>query len=193
MSLYVRNDSAAGAVKPVIQLPVGHVLPDLSWSFGNTVRWKRFSAYVLLDAVKGKDVSNSERANALGDFVYQGEDQNGKTVQTAKPIGYYWRAGPPESTGVGGWYLNTQVGYEDASYVKLREASIGYRLGKIAGVGDWTLSLVGRNLRTWTSYRGIDPEVGTTGGNNNSPILNASDGWGFPNLRQFTFTLTSAF
>jgi hypothetical protein len=193
MSIYVRDDSAAGAVKPVKQLPVGHALPDLRWSVGNTVTWRRFSAYVLVDAVNGKDVNNSERGNAYGDFVHRDEDQNGKTVLTGKPIGYYWRAGPPESSGVGGWYLNTMLGYEDASYVKLREVSIGYRFGKIAGIGDWTLSLVGRNLKTWTSYRGFDPEVGSIGGNNNSPILTASDSWGFPNLRQFTFTLTSSF
>ena len=50
---------------------------------------------------------------------------------------------------------------EDASYKKLREASLAYHLGNVPGMnGDWTVSVVGRNLKTWTRYTGFDPEVG---------------------------------
>ena len=68
-----------------------------------------------------------------------------------------------------------------------------YRFGKIAGRGDWTLSLVGRNLKTWTNYNGFDPEVGLSGGTNGSGALNAIDAYTFPNLRTFTLTLTTSF
>jgi hypothetical protein len=78
--------------------------------------------------------------------------------------------------------------------VKLREVSVGYRIGKVRGVGgDWTLSLIGRNLKTWTKYRGYDPEVGVSGGNNDSPVLNASDSFAFPNFRTFTLVLNTSF
>ena len=82
---------------------------------------------------------------------------------------------------------------KDASYLKLREISIGYRVGKIRGVGDWTVSVVGRNLKTWTSYHGYDPEVGASGGNNDSAILNSSDSFSFPNLRSLSLTITTSF
>jgi len=82
---------------------------------------------------------------------------------------------------------------EDASFVKLRELSIGYRLGSIAGVGNWQLALIGRNLITWTKYTGFDPEVGLGGGQLGSAVLNANDGYTFPNLRQFTFSLSTSF
>ena len=117
-------------------LPLGHALPDLRWSVGNNFSYKKFTAYVLFDAVKGKDVYNEARHWSFGDFAAADNDQAGKSVQAAKPIGYYWRVGAPDATGVGGWYdvkASAMIPTEDASYLKLREVSIGYRLGKIRG------------------------------------------------------------
>ena len=196
MPLAVRDDSVAGTPKPVKSLPLGHALPDLRWSVGNNITWRKFSGYVLMDAVKGKDVYNEERHWSFGDFASRDNDQTGKTVEAAKPLGYYWRVGAPDASGIGGWYdvkSSAMIPLEDASFLKVREVSIGYKIGKIAGVGDWTVSLIGRNLKTWSSYHGFDPEVGAGGGNNDSAILNGSDSFAFPNLRTFSFTLTTAF
>ena len=46
------------------------------------------------------------------------------------------------------------------------------------------VSLIGRNLYTWTSYRGFDPEVGVSGnsGQAGSGVLNAFDNFTFPNI-----------
>jgi hypothetical protein len=55
----------------------------------------------------------------------------------------------------------------DGAFFKVRELSIS-----IAAPASWTrtfgcrgamLTLAGRNLLTWTSYRGLDPEVSSTG------------------------------
>lgn len=191
MGIDVRDSTGALAL-----LPTGHALPDFRWSLGNTFTYKRWSLYLLMDAVHGTDVWNEELHWSLGDFQSYVEDQGGKTVATAKPLGYYWRLGPPESSGVGGWYdvLGADMqSVEDASYLKVRELSIAYRIGKIANAGDWTISFVGRNLKTWTNYRGFDPEVGQNGSNNGSAVLNTTDGFNFPNLRTFSFTLSTSF
>lgn len=78
--------------------------------------------------------------------------------------------------------------------MKLREASVTYNVGPIAGQGDWTIGVVGRNLYTWTDYRGYDPEVGRSGG---TQLANASlvgiDFFTFPNLRTVTLQLSTAF
>jgi hypothetical protein len=124
------------------------------------------------------------------------EDQTGKSVENAKPLGYYWRVGPPEASGVGGYYgqLNSNLtSVENGSYLKVREARIGYHVGPILGTGDWTASLVGRNLKTWTRYKGFDPETGSSYGNNGSPVLSANDSYTAPNLRIFTFGLFTRF
>ena len=86
---------------------------------------------------------------------------------------------------------------EDGSYAKVREISLTYRLGKVRGVGDWTLGVVGRNLFTFTNYSGLDPEVGANGGSgtngSGSGIVNQTDAFGFPTLRSFTFTVSTRF
>ncbi len=182
---------STGAV-PVLKL--GHALPDFHWSFSQNLTWKRVSMYALLDATVGKSIWNEQRQWSLGDFQVGEVDQNGKSVGAAKPIGYYFRTA--STGGIGGLYdvlgpNNYTV--EDASFVKLRELSIGYHLGKLQGVGDWTVSVIGRNLHTWTKYTGYDPEVGVGGGNLNSGALNAIDAFGFPNLRQLTFSIGTSF
>jgi len=182
---------ATGAV-PV--LPVGQALPRFRWSLSQQASYKKFSAYALVDATVGKSVWNIGRQWSMGDFMHEDGDQAGATVESAKPIGYYFRA--VSTGGIGGLYdvlapnNNTT---EDASFVKLREVSIGYRVGRLAGVGDWTVSLVGRNLLTITDYKGFDPEVGLGGGNLGSGVLNAVDGFTFPNLRNLSFQIGTSF
>jgi hypothetical protein len=119
-----------------------------------------------------------------------------QTVETAKPLGYGWRVGGSEGAGTGGFYdilgpnnYNT----EDGSYAKLREVSISYKLGPVAGVGNWTLGLVGRNLKTFTNYSGYDPEVGVSGGQAGSGLINQVDAFGYPPLRTFTFSFSTRF
>jgi len=82
---------------------------------------------------------------------------------------------------------------EDASYAKVREVLISFRVGRISGVGDWTLSLVGRNLYTFTDYRGFDPEVGVGGGQSNNAAVNAIDAFTFPNLRSVIVGVSTTF
>lgn len=180
-----------GAV-PVV--PVGNALPDFRWSLSQNFRYKRLTAFALLDATVGKDIFNIGRQWSFGDFMHRDADQAGKSVADARPIGYYFRA--VSTGGIGGLYDvlgPNNVTVEDAGFVKVREVSIGYRLGSIGGVGNWNVALIGRNLLTFTNYKGFDPEVGTAGGALGSGVLNAVDGFVFPNLRQFTFSLSTSF
>jgi hypothetical protein len=124
--------------------------------------------------------------------------QDGKSVQNAKPIGYYWRSAAPEAaTGTGGYYdvlgPNT-ISYEDGSFVKIREISFAYNVGTIKHLlGNWSLSAVGRNLFTWTNYTGWDPDTGGGGGQIQSGALLAQQSASYPQTRNFTLTLSSKF
>jgi len=74
---------------------------------------------------------------------------------------------------------------EDASFTKLREVALtltaptsltrrfGFREDGLS------LTLAGRNLKTWTDYRGFDPEINATGTSN----LNASEFYSVPPAR----------
>jgi hypothetical protein len=67
--------------------------------------------------------------------------------------------------------LGTQAGYiQDGGFVKLREISLTYDVpiawaSKINATA-LSVTISGRNLHTWTSYRGLDPELNEAGQNN---------------------------
>ena len=193
MPILVRD----GFLGPPSQVALGNALPDFHFAISQDFTWRRFSAYALLDAAIGQSVWDEGFHWAHLDFLSKDVDQNGKSVATAKPIGYYWRTSPADGfTGLGGFY--DQLGpnnytVEDASYAKLRELTIAYRIGPINGVGNWEVSFVGRNLLTISGYRGFDPETGRIGGGASSGALNGVDAFTFPNLRTFSFGLSTSF
>lgn len=75
---------------------------------------------------------------------------------------------------IGVQFLNaTPYGYiEDATFTKWRELSVrfgvpeswGSRMRALSGAA---VTLSGRNLKTWTDYTGLDPEINETGGGAN--------------------------
>jgi TonB-linked SusC/RagA family outer membrane protein len=185
------------------QVALGNATPDWHGGLSSNFSFGKFSAYGLFDGSFGRKVWNEGYHWALGDFMSGSVDQGGKSVQDARPLGYYYRAGPGVSggAGVGGLYNvlgPTNESVEDASYVKLREMSVNYNIGAVGGQGNWTVGLVGRNLYTWTKYRGYDPEVGRAGTSiNDAQLGNAAlvgiDYFTFPNLRTFTLQVSTAF
>lgn len=184
---------------PPKKLPLGNVLPDYRMNVSQSINYKKLYIYGLLDASIGQVVWNEGVHWSLGDFMTALTDQGGKGVSDAKPIGYYWRAPLPDhSAGTGGLYDQLSPHswtVEDASYAKIRELNVSYNVGPVRGVGDWTISFVGRNLKTFTDYRGFDPEVGVTGAGNitGSSALAAVDAFNFPNMRTFNFALSTRF
>ncbi len=208
MPIILRGDP--NDIRNAQTVALGNALPDFRFAITQTFQWKRLTVYALVDAAIGQDVWNQGFHWAHLDFLSKDVDQTGKSVQTAKPIGYYYRAAPPDnSAGLGGFYdilgpNNFTV--EDASYAKLRELMVSYHLGPVGGVGDWGVTLVGRNLFTITGYRGFDPEIGIgalapqpglagggSGGQGASGAVNAVDAFSFPNLRTFTIGITTSF
>lgn len=177
-------------------VPLGNALPDFRFAITQTFTWKKLSLYALVDAAIGHQVWNEGYHWAHLDFLSKDVDQIGKSVETAKPISYYYRAGAPDGTGLGGFYdilgPNSHT-VESASYAKMREVAVSYKVGRIAGVGDWDFAVSGRNLFTITGYRGFDPETGITGGDGASRAINAVDAFVFPNLRSFTVRLSTSF
>jgi TonB-linked SusC/RagA family outer membrane protein len=178
-----------------LQLPLGNALPDFRFAVSQNLHWNRLTVYALLDASIGQDVWNQGRHWAHLDLLAREIDQEGKSVETAKPLGYYWRAGGAAG-GLGGFYdilaPNSRF-VETASFAKLRELLVSYSLGPIMGAGNWEVSIVGRNLFTITGYKGFDPEVGITGGTAGSAAVSAIDSFTFPGLRSFTFGLSTSF
>lgn len=86
---------------------------------------------------------------------------------------------------------------EHASFAKLREVTLSYSLAPRVvntlfrgGTHDVRLELSGRNLKTWTKYRGLDPEVSNFG---NAPINRMWDLAPYPPSRQFFLSVDANF
>lgn len=86
---------------------------------------------------------------------------------------------------------------ENSGFVKLRELTVGYDLP--AGMTSQLfqghaqsarVELSGRNLKTWTKYTGLDPEVSNFG---NQPLGRFQDVTPYPPSRQFYFTVSTTF
>jgi TonB-linked SusC/RagA family outer membrane protein len=204
MPIVLRNDCAQPPCTGA-NVPLGHALPDYRLGFSQNVTWKRLSVYGLLEGAFGAKAWNQGRHWSYLDFISRDVDQGGKTLETAKPIGYYFRAPAPDGTGIGGFYdlLGPNNRFvESTDFMKLRELSASYHLGSVVGSGDWTLSVVGRNLKTWTDYRGFDPEVGVASSCNatNNPerctgsgLINAVDAFTFPQVRSVSIVVNTSF
>lgn len=178
---------------------LGTATPDYHVGLSTNLSWRKLTVYGLMDGVFGRKVWNEGFHWAQGDFMSGNTDQGNKSVETVKPLGYYWRVGPGiggHPSGIGGLYDvlgPTNDSVEDATFIRLREVALTYNVGPVLGAGNWTLGLVGRNLMTITDYRGYDPEVGRGGGQFGSAAINGIDYFTFPNLRTVTLQLSTAF
>ncbi|MDP9076389.1 MAG: TonB-dependent receptor [Bacteroidota bacterium] len=81
---------------------------------------------------------------------------------------------------------------ENGSFLKLKTLNIGYTLpvgiAKKVLLTKLRLYVSSQNLFTITSYKGLDPEIGTQGGN---PTQNGIDNGAYPYARSITFGLNA--
>jgi hypothetical protein len=183
--------------KSAAAVALGTGLPDWRFSISQTLQYRRLTVYALLEGVVGRSIWNEGRHWSYLDFINQDMDMRGVGVDVAKPIGYFYRASPPDhASGINGYYqilAPNNATMEKGTYAKLREFSMTYHVGQVGGIGNWDVSLIGRNLFTLTKYRGFDPETGIGGSTTGSGLINAVDAYAFPTMRTFTFALSTSF
>ncbi|HMG17462.1 MAG TPA: hypothetical protein VK573_01960, partial [Gemmatimonadales bacterium] len=95
MPIMLRGDP--NSISDARRVPLGNALPDFRFAITQNFQWRGFSVYALLDASIGQQVWNEGFHWAHLDFLSHDVDQVGKSVATAKPIGYYYRAAPPDN------------------------------------------------------------------------------------------------
>ena len=81
---------------------------------------------------------------------------------------------------------------EDGGYVKLRELSVAYTfdgpwVARYLGLTNLDVRVSGRNLKTWTKYKGLDPETNLGGATARS--FGGIDYFNLPLTRSFVFTV----
>ena len=178
------KDSDYGLVRKV---PIGDANPDFNLRWSNTISYKGFSVYALLDWKQGGDVYNMTRHWAYRDNRGAEMDQYGKPANEKKTIDYYQTLYNVAS-------VNSHF-VEDGTYLKIREIALYYTLDRsnLSNVlGGFFKSVrigaTGRNLFTFTKYTGYDPEVASGEATNQF-----YDNYSYPNFRTLTGSLEFTF
>ncbi|HEV2643989.1 MAG TPA: TonB-dependent receptor, partial [Candidatus Elarobacter sp.] len=81
---------------------------------------------------------------------------------------------------------------EDGSFAKLRELSVTYTADQswvhaLSGFSSVDLRVAGRNLKTWTRYKGLDPEANLGG---SEFLTQGIDYFNNPQVRSFVFSVS---
>lgn len=170
---------------------IGQGDPDFQLGWMNTVTFGNFTASAHLHASVGGEIYNLTKHYNIHDGFDAILDQAGKSEETKKPIHYYYE----------GWYNGSIISdafVEDASYLKLRQLSLTYRvpeslLGRTGlssfGASRLEIGLVGRNLFSIDNYSGFDPEVVSSTNSRMAPV----DYYVYPNTRNYTVSVGVTF
>lgn len=157
---------------------IGNVTPDWIGGLRNSLTYKGLSLSFLIDVRHGGDVFSTDMYYGLATGLYEETAvgnirENGTVWPGVNPNGNTNTTNTANPTGFGNLdgYVrmpNKRFVY-DGSYVKLREAAIGYTLPKTLLSGTFVkeakVSLVGRNL--WIIHKNLpyaDPENMVGGG-----------------------------
>lgn len=177
---------------------LGDGVYKLTGGFRNDFAYKDFTLAFLIDFKFGAKLFSGTNYNLYstglhektlegreGGIVGKGVTEDGSVNTTVVDAETYWKYVASNDI--------TEEFIYDASFVKLRELSVGYKLPKslfrsipVQSIG---ISLVGRNL--WTIYKktpNIDPESAYNNGNGQGLELN-----GYPATRNIGFNLNVKF
>ncbi|HAT80840.1 MAG TPA: SusC/RagA family TonB-linked outer membrane protein [Flavobacterium sp.] len=186
-----------GAYIPTARKSLGTITPDYNMGIRNSLKYKNLTFGFLIDMQKGgkyfstthmwgsyaglleATAANDIRENGIiVDAVY--EDG---TTNTSVLDGQVWAQQH---------YGLDAMSVFDASYVKLREVTLGYTLPKkiIGNFGDLKFSLFARNLFAWNlDWNGMDPEMASYGSGNTQGL----EGGSLPSTRTYGMNLEIKF
>ncbi len=172
----------------IVPLPSTNFTPDFNMNYANTISYKGFTLYTLLAWQQGGRVYNHSVRYTTEPQIY---DQSDKPWNAVKPIKYYENSG--QEGGLLGWD-NENLIY-DATFLKLREASLGYELTSLESIGFKRIgfNLIGRNLLTFTKYPGFDPESGTSQEGVDTNVFKFDSNNSYPVFRTVSFSITLTF
>lgn len=183
------DQNADGDVGPADKVIIGNPNPDFTYGFNTGVAIKNFTIDAYFYGSYGNDVVN-------GNLMRIG-NANGLNSNNILSEYYYnaWNT-------VKGGNVYPRIGYnnlnfvdsyvEDASFLRLSTLSLGYNftLGKNSFIRSVGMNLAGKNLLTFTKYRGFDPEVNSFSFDKGKIGVD----WGsYPNLRSVSFGLNFTF
>jgi hypothetical protein len=184
--------------------------PNRNWigSLHTGIRIQKLSISALLDVQNGGDSYNGTSL-ALNYFGRSHDTQFYRACGCTVKFGQTYLANSAGAAGPGAgkgvpldqsWFQNgggvfsgaSSYAVQHSGFAKLREISVGYTfdmraIQRLTTFSNIEVRLSGRNLHTWTSYTGIDPETSILG--SASPVRGI-DYFNIPQDRSYVITFT---
>jgi len=161
---------------------IGDATPDFIWGLTNKFSWKGIDLSVFIQGVQGNQIVNAylfeigslnAETNVLREFY-----DNRWTPEN--PNNIYPKVNPSERN----IFSDAQI--EDGSFIRLKNITMGYTLPvkwqQRMKSNNFRIYASANNLRTFTKYRGYDPEVNAFG---QSSLLQGIDYGGYPLATSF--------
>jgi len=162
---------------------IGDATPNFTMGFSNEFNFGPIRVTSLLDWRKGGKV-----ANLTNDYFLDCCNDNQGTLADTTLV---------NSLRAKQGLRQTAAFVENATFLKLRELSVSYTLPSAvtsrlfsSSTQAVRLELSGRNLKTWSPYTGLDPEVSNFG---NTNVTRYFDVTPYPPSRSFFFSVSADF
>lgn len=186
----INNDGVINANDRTL---LGNAQPKFTWGFNNTFSFKNIDLSFFFQGSQGNKMANLNNLDLLN---FTG--QNNVLAEAAlnrwtpeNPSNKNPRALSNGSLDVGIFSSNI---VEDASYIRLKNVTLGYRLPanilKRTGIQSLRIYAGATNLWTITDYTGYDPEANTYG---QSTTLIGIDYGGYPQTKTYTIGINIGF
>jgi TonB-dependent starch-binding outer membrane protein SusC len=172
-SKYLKVDTTTYDINHKDKIILGKSIPDYTWNWSNTFRYKNFFIDLLWYGVMGVSKFNSTKASTY-------------MACTNREVTEFMQPGRKTLTDT--VFYQSSYFVENASFIRLKRATISYLIPrKIFKYGDIKLSLSFENVFTFTHYTGYDPEASIYTNNSFSDF--AVDRGAYPNPRSIFFTI----
>jgi TonB-linked SusC/RagA family outer membrane protein len=180
---------------PDDRMMVGSPHPDYWGGLTNTFGIKGFDLRTFVQFSQGGKIYNGLRAYADDGVWSLGDNKLRHVLDRWQQPGDVTDVPRASWDGVSQAYIVSSRWIEDASYVRLQEITLGYRLpARFAGranLADARIFVSGRNLKTWSDFLGFNPEANSAGSSSNTTISN--EFYSYPLARTITFGISGSF
>jgi TonB-linked SusC/RagA family outer membrane protein len=145
--------------------------PTLATGFGFNFDLKGFNLALFFSLKRQTGINALAQGSSPGQFGVQGGNQPIEVLARWQKPGDITNTGKFSTEGAAdpnGYLPVSDLGYTDASYIRLQNLSLAYNLPsaylKKSGMQSFQLFIHANNIFVITSYKGIDPETQNFGG-----------------------------
>jgi len=185
------GNGVTGSADPADRTFIGNAQPKYTYGVNNNLTYGNFGLSLFFQGVQGSQLFNASRLDLEG--MYDTKNQSTEVLNRWTTPGQITNI-PKALVASSENSLTSSRFVENASYLRLKTATLSYNFGKTT-LGNWKMDKLmifasSYNLLTFTKYSGLDPEVSRY--TSNTPDMGVDYGT-YPQSRTFIFGVNVGF